>query len=303
MCRRRTWRCTQRARRRCLPAHRDPRRAPPRELIHPSKQRPPSRGQAQWPPGASVTYPEFDARLPCMRRAPLPMSVVGAALAAALMASPARANGRFPRAQHLVESPSDPNRLAIAATFGLLTTSDRGKSWYHVCERAFSFQDNYGGDPLLALTADESMLVGVESSLNVSHDHGCAWAPSLQTTKQTIADFTVARSNADTIVAVVTSYPDGGTTSVVNESLDGGKTWKTVGTPLPAELVYSVDVDPKDPTHIYATGLHKGAGVFLYSSDHAMNWASTPIPNTNLDEVPYIAAIHPQDPKKIFVRT
>jgi hypothetical protein len=239
-----------------------------------------------------------------MRRSTFRIPVVGAALAVALSALPARANGRFPRAQHLIESPSDPNRLVIAATFGLLTTSDRGKNWYHICERAFSFQDNYGGDPLLALTADESMLVGVESSLNVSHDHGCQWAPSLQAAMQTIGDFTIAKSNADTVVAVVTSYTDGGTITVVNESLDGGKTYKTVGTPLPAQFVYSVDVDPKDPTHIYATALSKqGTGVFLFSSDHAMNWASSAIPNTNLDEIPYIAAIHPQDPKKIFVRT
>ena len=205
----------------------------------------------------------------------------------------------------MFESASDPNRLMIAATFGLLTTADRGKSWYHICERAFSFQDNYGGDPLLALTADESMLVSVESSLNVSHDHGCQWAASLPAPKQTISDFTVAKSNANTVVAVVTTYGDASTvrTTLVNESLDGGKTWHAVGTAIPAQVLYSVDVDPQDPTHIYATGLSKGAGVFLYSSDHAMNWVSTVIPNTNLDEVPYIAAIHPTDPKKIFVRT
>src|SRR5258708_366690 len=208
--------------------------------------------------------------LPYMRRSTFRISFVGALLAAAL-APPARANSRFPRAQHLVESPSDPNRLTIAATFGLLTTSDRGKNWYHICETAFSLQDNLNLDVLLALTADESMVVGVQSSLNVSHDHGCQWATSLQAPKQTIADFTVAKSNANTVVAVITTYVDGGTINVINESVDGGKTWKTVGTPLPAQFLYSIDVDPKDPTHIYATGLSKGAGVFLYSSDHAMN--------------------------------
>jgi hypothetical protein len=230
-------------------------------------------------------------------------SLLGAMLAGS-MSSPARANGRFPRAQHMVESPSDPNRLMLAATFGLLVTSDRGKSWYHVCEKGFSFQDNYGGDPLLALTSDESMLVGVQSSLNVSHDHGCQWTASLPAMgAQTVADFTVARTNANTVLAVVTTRGDGGAVTVVNESLDGGKTYKVVGTPLPVEDVYTIDVDPQDPTHIYVTGLSKGNGVLLASSDHATSWASSPIPNTNRDEVPYIAAIFPQDPKKIFVRT
>ena len=123
-----------------------------------------------------------------MHRSAFRFSLVGAALSTTLAVSPLYANGRFPRAQHMFESASDPNRLMIAATFGLLTTADRGKSWYHICERAFSFQDNYGGDPLLALTADDSMLVSVESSLNVSHDHGCQWAASLQAPKQTISD-------------------------------------------------------------------------------------------------------------------
>jgi hypothetical protein len=233
------------------------------------------------------------------------VSILSAMLTASIsMAPAARANGRFPRAQHVAESASDPNHLVIAATFGLLITSDRGKSWYHVCEKGFSFQDNYGGDPLLALTADESMLVGVQSSLNVSHDHGCQWAASLPAmAQQTIADFTVAKTNANTVLVIVTARGDGGAVNLVHESLDGGKTYKVVGTPLPAQDVYTIDVDPQDPTHLYATGLFKGNGVFLYSSDHAMTWVSSPIPNTSLDEVPYIAAIHPQDPKKIFVRT
>jgi hypothetical protein len=221
----------------------------------------------------------------------------------------ARGNGRFPRAEHLVESPSDPNRLMIAATFGLLTTSDRGKNWYHVCERAFSFQDSYNGDPLLALTSDGSMLVGVESSLNVSHDQGCSWQTSIAAmqgaVKETIDDFTIAKSNANLVVAVVTSHlADGGLSHAIIESTDGGKNYQSVGTPLPAQFIYSIDVDPTDPTHVYATGLsYAGSGVFFASTDHAMTWTSSPIPNTTLDEIPYIAAIHPTDGKKIFVRT
>src|SRR6476469_6646903 len=84
--------------------------------------------------------------LPYMRRTAFRFSLVGAALSTALAVSPVHANGRFPRAQHMFESASDPNRLMIAATFGLLTTADRGKSWYHICDRALSCHDTYGGD-------------------------------------------------------------------------------------------------------------------------------------------------------------
>ena len=72
----------------------------------------------------------------------------------------------------------------------------------------------------------------------------------------------MAKSNANTVVAVVTTYGDAGTvrTTLVNESLDGGKTWHTVGTAIPAQVLYSVDVDPQDPTHIYATGTFERRG-------------------------------------------
>ena len=223
-------------------------------------------------------------------------------------ASTALGNGRFPRAQRLLESPSDPNRLTLAATYGLLTTSDRGKNWYHVCEAAFSFDDMYTGDPVLDLTADESLLAGVQGALTISHDHGCQWAPVLQASNQAIIDFSISRSNRNDAIVLVTIYGDGGApVHRLQESTDGGTNWKLIGAPLPAAAVYTVDIDPKDPMHIIATGLsgltETGTGLFLSSADHGAHWTSTMIPGTNPDHVPYIAGIHPTDPQKIFVRT
>ena len=39
------------------------------------------------------------------------------------------------------------------------------------------------------------------------------------------------------------------------------------------------------------------------SRDHGATWSVRPIPNTGVDEVAYLAAIDPRDPKRIFVRT
>ncbi|HKQ70831.1 MAG TPA: hypothetical protein VJT73_15900 [Polyangiaceae bacterium] len=214
------------------------------------------------------------------------------------------ANGRFPRAQRLIESPTDANRLTIAATYGLLTTSDRGKTWYHVCETAFSFNDMYTGDPLLGLTNDESLLLSAESTISVSHDRGCQWTSTFGSAEQSVIDFSQASSNRNDVVAVVATYQNNTTVNRLQESTDGGATWKAIGAALPVRQVYTVDLDPKDPTHIYATGLDASEmGVFLTSVDRGGNWTSKPIPNTNTDDVPYIAAVHPGDSKKIFVRT
>ena len=85
-------------------------------------------------------------------------------------------------------------------------------------------------------------------------------------------------------------------------------TWKPIGTPLPLAQLNTVDVDPTDPTHIYATGLSAttdelNTGVFVSSTNHGDTWSSSPIPNAYAWANPYIARVHPTDPKKIFVRT
>src|SRR5215831_15359684 len=91
--------------------------------------------------------------------------VFGAAVL--FLSSAAQANGRFPRAQRLVEDPNNANRLALAATFGLVITSDRGRNWYHVCEAGFSGQATYNGDPLLAVIPGGPFLVDVQSNLSM----------------------------------------------------------------------------------------------------------------------------------------
>ena len=64
----------------------------------------------------------------------------------------ANANGRFPRAQRLLEDPRDPGRLVLGATYGLLVTADRGASWRYVCEAAYGERD-LSVDALTALSA------------------------------------------------------------------------------------------------------------------------------------------------------
>jgi hypothetical protein len=243
-----------------------------------------------------------------LRFAPMSMNTIarcfGFAAAILLLSGGAQANGRYPRAQRLVEDPNDPNRLALAATFGLVVTSDRGRNWYHVCEAAFSRQPAYNGDPLLAVIPGGPFLVDVQSSLSVSPDQGCQWSSTLVGTNQTIADFTLSRTNPNLVVAAVTTFQGATPQSVLQQSTDGGGTWTTLGSPIPAPLVYTVDLDPTDATHVFATALTSGgAGAFLRSTDQGMTWSTVLIPNTNTDEPPYIAAVHPTDPNKIFVRT
>jgi MYXO-CTERM domain-containing protein len=235
--------------------------------------------------------------------------VVGAAalLLVCTAAPSALANGRFPRAQRLLEDPAEPDHLLLAATFGLLTTPDRGQNWYDECEAAFAQNSGYAGDPILERVAGGALLVDVQSSINRSAD-GCGWTPtlgSLQTAAtDTFEDFAVD-SAGNTIVALATHLASGVATIRVQESTDGGLTWKAMGAPLHASMVFTIDLDPTNAAHIFVTGLSPTdrSGIFLTSTDAATTWTATPIPQMDPGEAPYIAAVDPHDPKKIFVRT
>jgi hypothetical protein len=248
--------------------------------------------------------------LKCMKRFKMSFCLA-ALLAASSFASVASANGRFPRAQRLIEDPSDSNKLYLAATYGLMLTNDRGKNWYHVCETAFSFQMGYTGDPVVSLTGNGWLLAGSQASLNLSTDQGCDWKQTLMgpaSPKVAYFDFTVAPSAGHPIIAVSSTYAMSGPVNQLQESTDNGMTWKAVGVKLPVAVVNTVDVDPTDPTHIYATGLtttddSPDTGRFLVSIDHGMTWKTTTIPNTFAWANPFICGVHPTDPKKIFVRT
>jgi hypothetical protein len=100
----------------------------------------------------------------------LRIAVTVALFAAAMCgASTALANGRFPRASMLIEDSSNPSKLTIAATYGLLITEDRGRHWYYVCDQAFSFQLLLV-DPVAAQVADGSLLVGSWTTIAMSRD-------------------------------------------------------------------------------------------------------------------------------------
>jgi hypothetical protein len=227
---------------------------------------------------------------------------------ALLVASPrAWANGRFPRSERLIEDPTNAQHLLVAATYGLLTTTDRGAHWYHICEAAFANNPAYGEDPLLEVVTGGALLVDVQSSIRRAPD-GCTWSTTFGSTTSTenVNDMAVDPQNRNSIVAVVTQIVEGGTVVSLVQSSDAGLTWTPIGTPLPLTQAFTIDVDPTDATHLYATGLStgpNGTGVFLRSTDQGMTWTSTAIPGADSNNVPYIAVVDAMDPQKIFVRT
>src|SRR5262245_39203405 len=212
-----------------------------------------------------------------------------ALLAVGAIETNARANGRFPESQRLVEHPTDPNRLYLTATYGLLVTEDRGRNWYHVCELAFALKF-LQGDPLLEVFPDGSMLGGIYETTNLSNDCGCSWHTVLgEAATQLVLD--LATDGSGKLLALLRD--DSAPTShlLVMESSDRGQTWTKLSD-LPVDVTdgYTIDVAPSDPSRVYVSAFvaGRGAGVLLSSRDRGQTWTETDLPGTDGPRNPFI---------------
>jgi photosystem II stability/assembly factor-like uncharacterized protein len=227
-------------------------------------------------------------------------------LGALLVSAVASANGRFPRAQRLVEDAERPERLALYGTYGLLTTTDAGQSWQYICEGATG---SFSGEaPLLELLPEGRLVLSSETSLQTSSFPACDWQPLLEPAQPSaVQDITRDAANPSGLWALL-SEPEVnvGYLSALSRSLDAGASW-SASTPLPSELItrsLTIDSSPSRPERLYVSGLDPdGSGALLRSDDSGESWVSFPIPGTSSDVEPYIAAIAPEDEDVVYVRT
>jgi len=228
------------------------------------------------------------------------------AFAASLVPS-AHANGRFPRAERLLEGGGDPQNLVLAATYGILITNDRGTEWQHICELGFAF-GSAEIDPVLGVFSDGSMIVRGIRSLNRAEAPYCAFSPVLGTEgSDTVADFSLDATTPDRVLALVMERGDGAVTvNRLYESLDAGRTFAPFGEPLPdADVSFGItlDVAPSDPARLYATALGREEGsVFARSNDAGESWSILPL-SLEGEEYPYIAAVDRTNAGAVYVRT
>lgn len=220
-------------------------------------------------------------------------------VAAALLAvQPARANGRYPLSNQLVVAPKDPSHIAVRATFGLVLSVDKGKSWRWVCEAAAQFVN--GEDPPIEVTADNSLVVASSQAFTVSPDFGCNWA--LPESAQVIVDADVDRGAPQRIVSSASLFDAGKYGFALRQSLDNGVTWQPLG--VAAEgFVQTLAIAPSQPKRIYVstTSLSDGTPSVLRTDDEGASWHPFVLPAKDAP-VPYIAAIDPLNADRVYVR-
>ncbi len=239
-----------------------------------------------------------------MRRAHqgLQLGLMAAFVAAAPLA---RANGRFPQAQQLLQSPADAERLWLRATYGILSSSDGGRTWAWICEQSVG----YGGqeDPQLAAYAEGTLVAGLFEGLSISRDGGCDFARAPELGTALVVDVTTDRAAPQRgLVLAIKDDSSEPHTGVLWETRDSGRAFAPVGSELPSELLpLTIDISPANPDVLYVSGFIPGAttpGELLRSDDAGQSWERFEVPGTGGSRPPFIAAVHPSDEDIVYVR-
>lgn len=218
-----------------------------------------------------------------------------------LSASPARANGRFPAASHVLIGQGPSSRaISLRTTFGLLLSDDDGASFEWVCEERalWPVVPETGYDPPVELHRDGTTLVGSPRGLNRLRG-ACGLASSLALRGREVID--LATDGARATVFALTRDPGGG--ARVMRSDDAGVSFARTGDALRDAELTTLDVAPSLATRLYAAG-RSADGTrprFERSEDGGRSWtAATSLPST-LTEL-WVSGVSPADPDTVYVR-
>ncbi len=227
------------------------------------------------------------------------------AVSAAVLVVPQRAeaNGRYPEANQLVVGPTNPDRILVRVTFGMVVSQNGGADWRWVCEQSIGFSDVF--DPPVALLQGEVVLAGLQTRLSQSADFGCGFTPAEPSlfSDRYVIDVTAERAAPQNGWAVSTNGLDGSLDTQVFFTTNAGVSWASAGPPLdPNFRAVTIDVAPSNPNRVYVSGLMGVAyePVMMVSDDAGQTWSVRD--NLGVDGAPYIGAIDPNDEDRVYVR-
>jgi hypothetical protein len=213
--------------------------------------------------------------------------------AAAYAEAPAHANGRFPRAQQLVISRSDPNRMFLRATFGVIASTDGGQRWRWLCEQAMGFSGSW--DPPIAIAPKQELVVGLTDGLATTAD-----ACTIHTTLpgELVSDLSVT-TTGELMLALSTP----GKPATVRVRNAAGRL-SPAGPGLPGIYIDTLDAAPSRPARVYATGVRVGASPepHLFVSNDRGATLRELHPKLEAQGRLFLSAIDPRDPDHIFIR-
>ena len=151
-----------------------------------------------------------------------------------------------------------PGVLFAAGSNGLLKTTDGGDSWTVV------YNPTWGITAVVVDPSNASRVYAAGLGVSRSLDRGSTWE-NVSVGSAYVYSLAVAATQPALIFA--------GTDSGVFRSQDGGATWEPSSDGLPAHVVSSLAVDPRDETRVYAA---TQSGQIFTSSDSGQQWSLMP---------------------------
>ena len=253
-----------------------------------------------------------------VRSAPRLLLTVAALTAA--WSGVARANGRFPTAQQIAIPPTDPNLLVMMATFGVNWSHDNGQNWDWTCETSIGYQSNE--NPVLGVTANDSVIIGTNEGIGVTTDQGCSWTLPSNGVKDSAIDLVVEKSDPHSVMFLTSVYlgQDDAGLDVHLASVDHARRRRDNHAarrePGSRDPPQTIEVAPSDTTRVYLSGTRRvnglAVGVILVSTDGGQTFPRRPSPsrparppNSGIiqnDRAPYVAAVDPTNPDRVYIR-
>ena len=229
--------------------------------------------------------------------------VVVAAAAGCLVARPALGNGAFPDSQAVITPADLPHEILLATNFGLVTSTDDGKSWTWSCE-----QDPNGRRNLYQLGAPPSrrLFARDSSGLVFTDDRGCHWTAATGALDgAVISDAFPDPIEAGRVLAIAAPRGAGGAAYRLLETSDGGATFPSVRyTAAPGDTLSGVEIARADPATVYLIVL-KGADLapaLAFSTDRGITWQEHDLSAALGMGSVLLIAVDRDDPRRVFLQ-
>jgi hypothetical protein len=230
-------------------------------------------------------------------------------LAGAVLGGPtgsAQAHGGPPRTRSVVFHPTDPDRLTLQTSYGLVLSDDGGEGWRWVCPQAAAW--GVGEDPPFLVTADGATLAALFAGLSRGEASGCSWSfPSSELEGTFIADVVQDPGDLARILAVESN---GVGVNRLWESEDGGRTWAPTEQEGRPVLYERLRFAPSDPSRAYLSGGvaptrdRPRTGIVYRSDDGGRTFPddeATDIALSEASRAVRVLAVSPIDPEVVFL--
>lgn len=211
----------------------------------------------------------------------------------------AHAEGPPLTVSELVVDPSNEQHLALRSTFGLMLSQDGGKSWDFRCKVGIG---QGRAEPALALLNGGTIALGTTNGVMTGDPSGCDFTRAAGISEN-VTDVIAEPRIKGGALAISASFDN--RSSQLWRSDDGGRSFVAVGQRLDHFTALSLGVSAASSTRVYLTGLLWGAsvrGAFARSEDGGKTFALTPLEGSDSGTQPFIAAIDPAQPDKLYLR-